>query len=334
MDQTFDPATVDVVGCASSLGNILRFAGSVDTSFRFDVEMVGNTLFIIRNAKKETIPGVVGYGHSFLDTFTSYAPEVGETKSHQRLVGYDFGNLTCLVRFECDGFDAALESGDADADTSQSKPVLDKKLDLEGSVHADTVGRVVSQKSVLEVKTRSEARGPLDLSEHLPRLWVRQIPILVTGYHKAGLFKDVQKTDVTDKVLAWEDESKQQLLNFARTLHRLIVEMKMGGHSRLEVYRSGTGPLQLREQVGESRQALPEEWEKKWAGQPGLDSSQSGGGDLSDDSDGDKYPTKLDWNNEEDDGDCAEYDHYEYDKEASDYTACDLECGYCGRCDY
>jgi hypothetical protein len=323
MNKTFDAAVVDIVGCASSLGDILRFARSVDSTFRFDAEMIGNTLFLIRNAKKETIPDVQGYGHSFLDKFTSYSPEVEETKSHQRIVSYEFGGLECLVRYECDGFDTTLEEGQSDAHLSEQ--LFGPQQNLEDSIHLDPVGRVVSQESVLEIKTRSQARNPIDLSEHLPRLWVRQIPILVTGYHEFGLFKDVQKSDVTDKVLKWEEDSQKHLLNFALILQRLIIEAKKASHLKLEVYRSGTGSLQLREQWGGPRSVLPGTWKQKWTGKHGLDLDRSVGEDSSDDTDdADYYPMTRGFSRLEDHDDDA----------ALDYTACDPECGYCGRCDY
>lgn len=65
LDEAFDPSSIDVMGCASSLGDILRFARSIDSTFRFNTEMIGNTLFLIRNCKSDVIPDVRGYGHSF-----------------------------------------------------------------------------------------------------------------------------------------------------------------------------------------------------------------------------------------------------------------------------
>ena len=46
----FKAQEVDVFGCGSTLGNLLRFARNVDTekAFRFLVEVVGETVFFIR----------------------------------------------------------------------------------------------------------------------------------------------------------------------------------------------------------------------------------------------------------------------------------------------
>jgi hypothetical protein len=71
INKGFDPSTVDVVACASSLGHLITFVRSIETTFHFDVELVGNTLFMVKNAKDDLIPNVLGYGHSFLDAFTS-----------------------------------------------------------------------------------------------------------------------------------------------------------------------------------------------------------------------------------------------------------------------
>jgi hypothetical protein len=46
----FSPANVDLFACGSTLGNLLRFARGMDKAFRFNVEVIGNTVFFIRKA--------------------------------------------------------------------------------------------------------------------------------------------------------------------------------------------------------------------------------------------------------------------------------------------
>lgn len=321
-DQSFDTSTVDILGCASSLANLLRFTRSIETSFRFDVEFIGNTLFLIRNAKDEKIEGVQGYGHTFLDTFTTYASEVDNTKSHQRIVKYRFGGLELLVRFECDAYDTALSNDENRKYTALSDRPNKSFQNLQNTINMEFAGSIVSQNSLIEVKTRAQSRG-IDFSEHLPRLWVRQIPNLVAGYHNRGTFGDVQKTNLNDDILQWEKDSQAELRNFVSILKWLIVEVKRAKHSSLEVFRKDKGPLQLRERVGEQRQALPEEWRDKWSG---LELDQSSGEESSDSDDDQNYPSIGGLKSAGDSDD--DYD----DTLGFDYAACNLDCGYCGRC--
>ncbi|KAI0846859.1 hypothetical protein F5Y00DRAFT_271518 [Daldinia vernicosa] len=323
LNEGFDTSGVDIMGCASSLGDILRFVRSVNLTFRFDVEMVGDTLFLIRNCRDQVIPDVRGYGHSFLDSFTSYEPKMRETKSHQRIVSYSFSGLKCLVRFECDGY-LASDGEDFTATTTK----LDG-LNLSKSPAIETAGAIIPQQSIIEIKTRSKARSqvgaPVDMDEQLPRLWLRQIPNFVTAYHVTGNFEDVQEKAVEKELLDWESSHQSELQKFASILRQLIVEAKRAGHLKLELCRTDSGPLELREQAGKPREVLPSDWRDIWARQnqgPGSDGTAC----LSDEDEDDSYPSLLSRKGESDESDDSDDDF------SLDFTACDPSCGYCGKC--
>ncbi|KAI1476383.1 hypothetical protein F4774DRAFT_393465 [Daldinia eschscholtzii] len=323
LDKELDTSRIDIMGCASSLGDILRFVRSVDLTFRFDVEMIGDTLFMIRNCRDQVIPDVRGYGHSFLDTFTSFEPKLRETKSHQRIISYSFSGLKCLVRFECDGY---LTSDKDDFATTVTEP---DRLDLSESPTIETAGKIIPQRSIIEIKTRSKARSqtgaPVDMDEQFPRLWLRQIPNFITAYHTTGNFEDVQEKAIQQELLDWENNHQSELQKFASILRQLIVEVKRAGHLKLELCRTGLGPLELREQVGKPREVLPSDWRDTWARQhqgPGSD----GAACLSDEEEDDSYPSLLSRKGESGESDDSDDDF------SLDFTGCDPSCGYCGKC--
>jgi hypothetical protein len=73
----FDTENVDLFGCTSTIGSLLRFIKNDDKTFRFTVEAVGRTVFFIRreNAPDELIAGPRGYGptgHGMLDPCSSW----------------------------------------------------------------------------------------------------------------------------------------------------------------------------------------------------------------------------------------------------------------------
>ncbi|KAI0011307.1 hypothetical protein F4779DRAFT_637469 [Xylariaceae sp. FL0662B] len=317
LNEGFDPSGIDIMGCASTLGDILRFTRSVELTFRFDVEMVGNTLFLIRNCKKEIIPDVRGYGHSFLDAFTSYGDDVNGTKSHQRIIAYTFGGLKCLVRFECDGYFVSKNG------VSTVVRGLDRlnlpETSAANSITMEKAGKIVPQDMILEIKTMSQARGQIDKSSHLPRLWLRQIPNFITAYHIRGNFEDVRKESLQEDLVNWEIEHEPELQDFASTLRCLIIEVKRASHLKLELYRTGTGPLQLRQRGGEAREALPKEWMDIWAGNPPEELGQGDQDTLSDDDE--SYPRDNSDESEDSDGNFL-----------FDLSACGPSCGYCGHC--
>ncbi|KAI1750020.1 hypothetical protein F4782DRAFT_548985 [Xylaria castorea] len=318
LNEAFVPSSIDVMGCASSLGDILRFARSIDSTFRFNAEMIGNTLFLIRNCKSAVIPDVRGYGHSFLNAFTSSNPDSGKIKSHQRVVSYNFGTLKCLVRFECDGYLASYNG----CETIVTEPQFDLSPLPSSSIATQKSGTKVPQNSILEIKTKSQAWGEIQKGEHLPRLWVRQIPNFITAYHNHGTFQDVRVSNVRKDLVDWETQHQDDLKRFAAILHDLITEMKRASHLKLEIYRAGIGPLQLREQEDATGQALPMSWRDRWAAMPQPSSEPSTNKDDIDE-DSDTYPSTR-ASSEGSDSSAADF--------SFDYTACSIECGYCGHC--
>jgi len=314
LDERFDPSSVDITGCASSVGDVLRFVRSVDSTFRFDVELVGNTLFLVRNCKNDVIPDVQGYGHSFLDTFTSFGQDDGKVKSHQRIISYDLAHLKCVIRFECDGYMAEWDN----QSTVLRKPVINlPKLKEPDSINMEEKGMVVPQDSVLEIKTRAATRGDVEKAEHLPRLWLRQIPFFINGYHSQGKFVDVRVQNVREDITKWETEHQDEIKRLASVLRQLITEVKKANHLKLELCREGSGPLQLREREGTTNKALTDSWERRWIAKPGSE-------DGSDGDEGDKaYPSARTSSDLSDDSRASF---------SFDYTECSVECGYCGNC--
>ncbi|KAI1145920.1 hypothetical protein F4825DRAFT_473350 [Nemania diffusa] len=319
LNDTFDPSSIDIMGCASTLGDILRFVRSIESTFRFDVEVVGNTLFLIRNSKNDVIPDVRGYGHSFLAAFTSSDPDDGDIKSHQRVVSYNFGGLKCLVRFECDAYLLKCD----DHDTLVTEPNLSLLSPPLDSIRLQKAGTIVPQDSIAEIKTKSRFVGVIQKSDHLPRLWVRQIPHFITGYHDRGTFQDVEVNDVRQDLLTWEIQHQDELKKFASILRQLLTEVKRSSHLKLEIYRAGTGPLQLRERPDPVGQALPSSWRDRWVirPEPGRVSLANGNDDSDEDSE--TYPSAR-MSSEESDSSEADF--------SFDYTACSTACGYCGNC--
>ncbi|RYC54853.1 hypothetical protein CHU98_g11354 [Xylaria longipes] len=317
VNKTFDPSSIDVMGCASSLGDILRFARSIDSTFRFDAEMIGNTLFLIRNCKSDVIPDVRGYGHSFMSAFTSGNPDSGKTKSHQRVVSYNFGSLRCLVRFECDGYLASYDGNE----TIVTEPQFNLSPLPSSSIATEKSGVKVPQDLIFDIKTKSRTWGEIQKSENIPRLWLRQIPNFITAYHNRGTFQDVQVSNVRKDLVDWETQHQDELKRFAAVLRQLITEMKRASHLKLEIYREGTGPLQLRERGEATGQALPNSWRDRWAAMPQPSSESSTNRDDIDE-DSDTYPlTRA--SSEGSDSSAADF--------AFDYTACTTDCGYCGQ---
>ena len=343
METTGDsPIGTDVFACGSTLGNLLRFVRGIDKAFRFNVEVIGDTVFLIRkeNDPKELIEGVRGFGHSFPDAYTTWPEEVKGSETHQRIVSYSLGGIQCLVRFECDGF------LDFEVDRSQpsaSLPLSADKL-AEALLKADMfapeatststlsikqAGEIISQTSIFDLKTRSGKRGKvINMDDITPQLWLKQIPNFIVAYHNGfGLFEDIQIQDVRALISDFQKDNAAAIRQLVVLINKIIAIAKANEKSLLEVYSPGKDLLEIRRQHGNGVHALPESLMRMWRAR-----CEQGGVALKGENTGHVETARLSSPNMG----CGEFDDSSSDSdEEKDFTACSaVECGYCGRCTY
>ena len=323
------------------MGNLFRFVRQVDKPFRFDVELVGDTVFFVRkeNDPKEIIEGVRGYGHTFPEAYTTWDEDVKGSETHQRVVRYKLGDLDCMVRFECDGYLPSNQKS-TDSKSFQTSSVKDLVTALAGSemctkvyspesaLTINTGGFKIDQDSIFDLKTRSgRYRKEIDMQDVYPLLWLKQIPNFIIAYHDgAGLFEDIRVQNVKKDIDMWEKENKSAIRRLVILLRRIIEVARNNRNDVLEVYCPSVDVLEIRKQHGEGSHALPLVLATEWIGrkEASPDTSDAGGLYETDiDENDDLHESRHDIDNP-DDGD--DDDH--------DYTACDAECGYCGKCTY
>lgn len=349
---------VDVVACGSTIRNLLRFIRGEDQQFRMLVESVQGTVFLVRreNTPRELIPHVQGYGHSFPDVYTTWDADVKGSSSHQRMISYHFGGLRILLRFEADGYlldedDEEVEQlasfsfpgSDAENGTAKLIAQLDQsdtglsRPSVNGSLKLLPGGRIVEQKRIFELKTRSFRRKEAETLEdtfgdQLPRLWIAQIPNFILAYHTHGLFKDITVTDARKHVKAWERKQADVLSRLAALIHHIVDLVKSRPDGKLELRHVKAGTLEVREQLADAGDALSDAARVLWAkGRSMTDGAVS-------ERDGFGYGEDHEYGQDDDgDGDVdGEGGTFGWDDRSEpDFTACSADdCGYCGRCSY
>lgn len=268
MQPNFDQQSVDVVGCGSTIGNLLTFAGSQSKPFRFDVDVVGDTVLFVRKEKSPTelISDHRGYGHTFPEAYTALDSDVRKSCSHQRIVQYEFGGLKFLVRSETDGYlkEPALnvsttpklaESQSLD-DVLGAFPLGPTFVDPGQELEVRLQGTKVPQSRIFDIKTRASSTE-FNMEEIVPRLWVNQTSKFLIAYHKYGKFDNPKVEDVRSKVLEWEARNSNLLAKFHATVSRIVEAVRSSEDQQCEVSWSGQGPLLISKQVGQGRRALP-----------------------------------------------------------------------------
>lgn len=156
MNPLYDLQAIDVVGCGSTLGNLMRFTRSEPKDFRFDVDVIGDTVLFIRreSSPTELITDLQGCSHTFPEAYTTWDPDVRNSCSHQRIIGYDFGGLKLLVRTETDAYlkeDFSVQETISDAQINV--PDSTDQIPLEDELESMTVSSIApSQNQMLELK--------------------------------------------------------------------------------------------------------------------------------------------------------------------------------------
>ncbi|KAI4916085.1 hypothetical protein J4E90_004531 [Alternaria incomplexa] len=323
IDPEFDATNTDVFACGSTLGNLLRFARGIDKAFRFNIEVIGETVFFIRkeNDPKEVIKDIRGFGHTFPEAYTTWDQSVKGSETHQRIVRYKFSGLDCLVRFESDGY----------IDDKQPSAVRRPPSNAMGKLEELKIehgGSAIPHHSIFDLKTRSgKYKKPIDMTDIYPALWMKQISNFIVAYHDGhGLFEDIQVQDVKSDVRAWVRENRDGIRRFATLLNEIVGIAKSSTNKLLEVYCPGADRLEIRKQYGDGVHALPadlvDRWEKT---ETNISSTQD---DASDEDEYNDGGVDVD----------ARYGFGSGDDDSGsepDYTACSAEdCGYCGKCTY
>ncbi|KAM0259650.1 hypothetical protein ACHAQJ_003229 [Trichoderma viride] len=317
-----DPLEVDIVGCNNTFGNLLRFSRDMEHTFRMLVEVVGKTVHLVRreNSPKEQLLGVRGYGHTFPDAYTTWAPDVRPSKSHHRIVRYRFGGLGLLMRQSSDGYIEEEEekkikilpvTGSSNVEGEDITSRLESlsigpsttKSTEPGQLEVVDGGQLTPQSSTFDLKTRSiKAIDKDTLGEEMPRLWLMQIPNFILAHHRYGTFCNVEVSDIRDEIEDWEKSHQSDLSRLSALLHRIIATALDKEDTLLEIVRVQGGPLEIRKRLPDAGVAFSEHVKEQWLKWLG-DTREA-----NDDSDSDS------------------------DSDSGDFTECNEECGYCGKC--
>jgi hypothetical protein len=158
------------------------------------------------------------------------------------------------------------------------------------------------------------------LGEQIARLWVTQIPNFVLGFHKRGVFEEIQVRDVQKEVRKWEEDNEMVLYQFATLLRTLLSFSRSCDDGKFELRREeGSSMLELRTQADDAGCTLPDDLKERWISATDAHSDRNAGRSSSPGDTEDVESDGLDWD----------------DDEYQDFTACSADdCGYCGHCSY
>lgn len=276
---------------------------------------------------------------------TTWEKDVKGSETHQRIIEYRFAGLTCLVRSESDGYlehladttedndDSESESDDEDVGKALQKFSMSRFVSSSKELTIKGGGKRIPQASVFDLKTRSGRYGKeINMEEQLPILWVKQIPNFVVAYHDgAGLFprEKTHVLDVRQDIKGWEAKNAVALQRLAQLLHEILGHVET--RRIIELYCPRVDVLEIRGPYKEGVYGLPTSLRQEWISRAASAHNISDIGNRDRDimvgrARSDSADSEVDCSSKPEGGKPAGSE--------PDYTACSVDCGYCGRCDY
>ncbi|KAI1332929.1 hypothetical protein F5Y16DRAFT_357016 [Xylariaceae sp. FL0255] len=279
MNPMLDCDDLDIVINRNSLRKLFNFlSGSLTDSFCVGLAMVHNTLFVERceRSARELIRGSrqSGWGHSFEKTSTRVVKEGDRSTQHHRILRYDLGHLSCLVRFEVD---ACYEEDPGDKEkmaaiNTQDDLVLKlgklsfgstSNSDQNSSTHVHMAQRQfmpMPQSTAAEMKTSRQ-----NVTKFLPQMWFGRTPWLIRGNHVEGTFDRVDILNIESKFQEWEIRNQAKLRSMVTLLSQLREAVKVNGSKRcIAIYGKG-GQFEVFESTTQNN-PLPDDLIRKFWG--------------------------------------------------------------------
>ncbi|KAF9778716.1 hypothetical protein BJ322DRAFT_1114053 [Thelephora terrestris] len=256
----FDWPSVDFVADRGALRKLAAWANDKSGHWRMDTQLAGHNTVLINSwppVTKQTIGHSDSYGYNFEKACTHPAPGCESGTGHHRIITYDFGGLTMVVRFEVDAClpfpttRSRRKSGNArnhaksapgaqawGTDTPTFRTVSKPTLRFP-HVAVIRAGSRVPQSHLIELKTYSGAKKHWNRS--YPQLFLSQTPHIYYGAHKNGEFSEIKKYTLGEPHLKPIDHNAQVAFKKLKVALEAIQELvgKHGTNGRITLVCTG-----------------------------------------------------------------------------------------------
>lgn len=290
MQPNYSFAPVSLVADRNSLHKLFDIAiGKFSKdSWRVEVELVGDTMFLTRFEEKNTgwFNTGGGHGHEFENHFLKYDTNLRNSISHHRFVEYELGGMRCVVRFETDGYVelpskgkgiAIATSNASNSDNQRPKPKANFVASMQAispkyinvplakdSIAVLQRGHPVSDDSILEVKClkHNPEKGSRKIADYKVQCWISQTQHLFMGKHVGGVVGKVDCRDMREIFGSWEDEHQEQLKKMMTLIKGIkevarsakdgkccIASDKKERPTKVRVFQSNAKPLKLSDEM-------------------------------------------------------------------------------------
>lgn len=191
---------IDVVSTRNSIRKLLQFlAKSKDEYFDVHADLAypareGTSVLVLTRVEVYGISA--GYGHSFEDLITRPEPLMN---GFHRIVGYNIGDLRCLLRCEVDCCEEDREAAMNDlADRMEEASVASEsewtRYSCDSDIKHRKGGRAVPHATFMEIKSKnSRFRHEFSWGSTNEQMQLALVDKLVVGWHNRGLVEAVEQ---------------------------------------------------------------------------------------------------------------------------------------------
>ncbi|KAI0192978.1 hypothetical protein EV127DRAFT_452443 [Xylaria flabelliformis] len=286
---SFDIRSIDVVTDRNNLRKLLSFVKSSRLGddlkpFNIEIEVHKNTALFCRveecNEKRIQPGEFVGTSHGLqlwrmfptkqIDGSNGYElwkaytrNQIEGSTGHHRIVSYNFGGMSFIVRHEADGcsFDIEANQADEHPGTLASNSASTDLYSTSSRLTIRREGRTVPVDRTLAIKTRALCEE-FSSDDAIPQLWISQTPNLV----RAHLLRQPDIKNMTKEIQTWQKKNRGDLKRLAALIRKIISVAKSCGN-RAKVRYVPDGDKLVISPLGGGKM-LPEDLYLKWETKP------------------------------------------------------------------
>ena len=178
--------------------------GASQERFRVNLFLQGSKTLIIERCEKKAVLHAKNrgghsraYGKNFEHACVHEPPGLTDSECHHRVIQYDFGELSCAVRFEVDACKGSLGGANIQVPVPGEDGNVQPAMRVSANPSMKLIRRGVVDPRVPLVELKSSKHHRKPLNSILPQLWFGRTAYLIRGIHKGGVFSALHHTDVT-----------------------------------------------------------------------------------------------------------------------------------------
>lgn len=209
----YDPNDLDLVTDDNNLHDLFNaIIGRNCQNFRIDIQIIGKTMIFTRWHKDlEEYPTCPQYEKKLIKAITS------GNKTHYRIVRFQWGGLNVVERCSIDAYNREAPKCFVFNRATPQVNLSGSSSDAPATtLRVNNQGVLVSQESLFQFTCCPDTQK-VDMDLLFPRLFFSQVPNVLIGFHRNGIFdwfdvrRDLNSVHSPDTLMSWKTRMAPEL---------------------------------------------------------------------------------------------------------------------------